>query len=171
MNNEEILKQILTKVENIENFLMTPGKVEIDIKTNNSSKKPKKAIIGMNRLESKKQSKDRKLSLSSKLNRSQYPEIHNIKNLLPLALLILKEMKNKGIECLTPPEISFILKEVFNITKKSERISVALNQKGSLKYTDRKRFFIGKTLAYNYSISEEGGEYLENKLKKKIKNG
>jgi hypothetical protein len=172
LKNREILNKILNKVEQIEKIIINPNKSKNESleKTSSQNNFPEKSTNKLTGAELKRHSEERKLFLSSKLNRSQYPEIHNIKNILPLALFILNSMKNKGIEDLTPPEISFILKEVFNIQKKSERISVALNQTSSLKYTDRKRFFIGKTLAYKYSISEKGKDYLKDKLNEN-KNG
>jgi len=130
-------------------------------------KKLKGNNFGQSGLKAKEESEKKKRELASKLNRSQYPDLYKLKGILPEALYVLKIMKEKGVEGLTPPEIQFILKEIFRIKRSAEAVSVALNRKGAMKYTDRNRKIIGGViLAYTYELMVDGEDYLKEKLKK-----
>ena len=163
----EAFKKILDKILETPPALIPP---QTSIKTQKESFKRKKTktakgIRGTAGLKLKEESEKKKQTLADKLNRSHYPLIYKFRNILSRSLYILKIMKEKEEKNLTPPEIQFILKEVFGIKESSEAISVALNRNEARRCTARKKITIGRTIAYSYEIMREGEIYLEDKGK------
>jgi hypothetical protein len=169
----EAFKKILDKLFEI------PRQINSEYNEQDSQKSPRetkkkvkkkssgKGNVGIAGLKIKEESEKKKRELAEKLNRTEYPEIHNLKGILSQALYILKIMKEKGVKGLTPPEIQFILREVFGIKQSPEAISVALNRKESRKCINRKRTIVGRTVTYIYEIMREGENYLEKKQNNK----
>ena len=153
----EAFKKILDKLLQEENDFTTNLKIppkkfsqKNKIKTNQSN------------LKLKEESEKRKKDSADKINRTNHPKIHEFNNTLTRALYVLKIMKEKNVDGLTPPEIAFILKEVFRIKARNEAVSVAL--KDAHKYVDRRKIIIGHASAYVYRLMKNGEDYLENNL-------
>ena len=130
------------------------------------SKSNKKVKPNKSNAKAKEEADKRKRELAEKINRTEYPEIHKLNSSLAKALYVLKIMREKGADGLTPPEISFILKEVFRIKASKELISVSLNRNEAHRSVDRSRIIIGRTVAYVYKLMKGGEDYLEEELKK-----
>lgn len=161
----------------LDNLLNLDHLKENDLKENwkkskneKTKKKSKSKTLGEAGLAVKKELEGKKRKLSDMLNRSEHPLIYKLEKVLPQSMYLLKIMKEKNVESLTPPEIQFILKETFGIKSKAEHISTALNRKGSKPYTDRTRIRIGKTVAYKYNIMKAGEDYIGEKIKNGSKN-
>ncbi len=116
--------------------------------------------------ELKAETEKRKRELAEKINRTEFQEIHKLPSALSKSFYILKIMRDKGKDGLTPPEISYILKEVFRIKASNQLVSVSLNKPEAHKYVDRNRIIIGKSVAYVYKLMKPGEEYLAGELKK-----
>ncbi len=156
----EAFKKILDKL------LESPAQVQRPKASQPLDKRKKKkrstsGNLGKAGVKAKEKSEKKKRELATKLNRSHYPDIYDLKKILPQALYVLNIMKKKEIGGLTPPEIRFILKEVFGINHSPESISVSLNRREAKKYTARKRIVIGRTVAYVYEIMKAGEDYLD----------
>lgn len=152
----EAFKKILDKLleEDIERRVPKRRGVSSPIKINKSNKRVKE------------EADSRKRNLASKINRTEHVEIHNLVTALTKSLYILKIMKEKGEDGLTPPEISFILKGVFREKVSPAAVSMALKE--AHKYVDREPITIGHATAYIYKIMKNGEDYLENILEKTL---
>jgi len=166
----EAFKKILDKL--LEN---TPV-IQFPKESPNYSKPPrkikvsKKGNLGKAGIRVKEESEKKKRELAEKLNRSHYQEIFKLKGILPKSLYVLRIMKEKGVKNLTPPEIQFILRDVFGISENAAAISVALNRKRARGYTNRNRTVVGRTITYNYELMKFGEDYIEGFFKKKKNN-
>jgi len=107
-----------------------------------------------------------KRSLAEKINRTEHQKIHDLKTTLARVLYVIKIMKEKEVDGLTPPEIEYILREVFKIKISKQLISVSLNRNEGPKCADRTRKVLGKSVAYKYKLVKIGEDFLERKLKK-----
>ena len=146
---------------------------QIPVRSIEKTKRKKKSTqnnFGKINQKAKEESEKRKRELANKISRSQYQNIYELKSILPKALYVLFIMKEKGVKGLTPPEIQFILKEVFSIKQTSESISVALNRKEAMKYTDRNRITVGRAIAYVYEIMIDGENFIKKVLGKQNNN-
>ncbi len=144
---------------------MTP--IDTKPKKNSSSKKRKlNSSLNQSNAQKKEEAEKRKRELAEKINRTEHSDIHNLKRTLAQALYVLKIMQDKDVNGLTPPEISYILKEVFKLKVSGETISMNLNRKEAQKYVDRNRIIVGKAVAYVYKLMKGGEDYLKEELKK-----
>ena len=139
----------------------------MNLKKNGSNKKRKiNTTLNQSNTQKKEEAEKRKRELAEKINRTEYSEIHDLKRTLTKTLYILKIMRDKNVDGLTPPEISYILKEVFKIKISGELVSINLNRKESQKYVDRSRIIIGRAVAYVYKLMKGGEDHLNEELKK-----
>jgi hypothetical protein len=150
----EAFKKILDK-------LLEEGSIQ---KVSNKKKRSSSVKSNKSNKRIKEESESRKRNLASKINRTEHVEIHNLTNALTKSLYVLNMMKEKGEDGLTPPEISFILKEIFREKVNPPTVSMAL--KDAHKYVDRDKIIIGHAVAYVYKIMKNGEDYLKNILKK-----
>jgi len=166
----EAFKKILDKLLEVPTQIVQPVETQNNLNQKVIPTRKKSKLKSTNRgtagIKLKKESEDKKRQLAEKLNRSEYQEVHKLKSILLKALFILKIMREKGVKCLTPPEIQFILREVFQIKQEATAISVSLNRKKAIAYTHRTRRVIGRTLAYEYEIMKDGEDCLKKYLGK-----
>jgi len=130
---------------------------------NKSSKKRK---LNQSNAKLKEEVEKKKRELADKVNRAEHFEIHDLKKTLAKALYVLKIMRDKEVDGLTPPEISYILKEVFKIKVSGESVSINLNRREAQRFVDRNRTIVGKAVAYVYKLMKGGEDYLEEELRK-----
>ncbi len=149
---KKILDKLLEEESATRKRLSKRKRVSSTTKPNKSNKKIKE------------EAESRKRNLASKINRTEHTEIHNLKNALTKSLYVLKMMKEQEEDGLTPPEISFILKEVFR--EKVSQGAVGMALKDAHKYVDRERITIGYATAYVYRIMKNGEDYLEEQFEK-----
>lgn len=135
-------------------------------KKSNSKKRKGNDNLHKTNAQRKEESSKRKQELAEKINRTEHSEIHNLQRTLSKALYVLKIMREKDEDGLTPPEISYILKEVFKIKVSGELVSTNLNRKEAQKFVDRSRIVVGKAVAYVYKLMKGGEDYLEEELAK-----
>jgi hypothetical protein len=130
-------------------------------KKNNAGKKNKsKNTLNSSNAKLKEETEKGKRELAEKINRTEYSEIHDLPKTLAKVLYVLKIMQGKKVDSLTPPEISYILKEVFKIKISGELVSINLNRKEAQKFVDRTRIVVGKAVAYKYKLMKGGEDYL-----------
>lgn len=161
----EAFKKILDKLLEID-IIETPKNAKDPSRKKNKGNKKKRGVRGVAGVEARKESEKKKEELAKKLNRTEFQEIHKLKTILNRSLYILKIMHEKEIKSLSPPEINYILKEVFKISPSAESISVALNRRKAQQYVNRSKEIIGRTLTYKYELMKLGEDYLEKELKK-----
>ncbi|MBI5803806.1 hypothetical protein HY450_01015 [Candidatus Pacearchaeota archaeon] len=143
------------------------GNSYVKRKKNNSGKKRKiNDTLNQSNAQKKEEAEKRKRELAEKINRTEHPEIHDLQRTLAKSLYVLKIMRDKKVDGLTPPEISYVLKEVFKIKISGELVSTNLNRKEAQKYVDRNRIVVGKAVAYKYKLMKGGEDYLKTELKK-----
>ncbi|MDP2672664.1 MAG: hypothetical protein Q8O84_02535 [Nanoarchaeota archaeon] len=154
------------------NYSPTSGMISNDYnfaktKKNSSAKKRKiNNTLNKSNTQKKEEAEKRKQELAKKINRTEYSEIHDLKRTLTKILYVLKIMRDKEVDGLTPPEIAYILKEVFKIKISGELASINLNRKESQKYVDRSRIVVGRAVAYVYKLMKSGEDHLDEELKK-----
>lgn len=175
----EAFKKILDKLlepnapmQLLPNYIPQTSQFSIDNvnrkqKKNSLNKKRKiNNTLNNSNAQKKEEAEKRKRELAEKINRTEYSEIHDLKRTLTKVLYILEIMRDKDVDGLTPPEISYILKEVFKIKISGELVSINLNRKESQKYVDRSRIIIGKAVAYVYKLMKGGEDHINEELKK-----
>jgi hypothetical protein len=142
---------------------------DLPVKTRKNGSGKKRRIndaLNQSNAQKKEEADKRKRELADKINRTEYPKIHDLERTLAKALYVLKIMQDKKVDGLTPPEISYILKEVFKIKISGELVSTNLNRKEAQKYVDRNRIVVGRAVAYVYKLMKGGEDYLETELKR-----
>lgn len=136
---------------------------DISIKT---TKKPTKK--GNTRVViSKKVSENENISkIKDNLNRTEFPNIYELKSVGDQATYLLKIVKEKiGIDGLTPPEISFVLTNIFRIPVTRQAVSVALNSKKYIAFVHRLEVNTKGVLTYIYKLMKPGEDYLQELIK------
>lgn len=97
--------------------------------------------------------------INEKLNRTDFPKIHELKGARDRSLYLLKICKeNLDIDGLTPAEISYVLTEIFRIPTSKEAIGMILM--GS-QYVHR----VKKNSTFIYKLMKPGEDYLNPLLK------
>ncbi|MBX4212556.1 hypothetical protein KW787_03840 [Candidatus Pacearchaeota archaeon] len=98
----------------------------------------------------------------SNINRTEYPEIHQLDNNLDRALFILKLMKDKGYDGLNPSQINQILTTVFRVKSNKPVVSMALIR--DKHYTEKKPEMYKGTKANTFRIMHKGEQYVDDIL-------
>lgn len=97
----------------------------------------------------------------SSINKTEHPEIYEIKSVMDLCLFALKIAKDRGKDGLTPAEIYSILFEIFRVKVNIHSINMALRRD---KYYVERKGGTGKRVVKTYYIVKKGEDQINQKL-------
>jgi len=107
--------------------------------------------------------------VKNKLNRTEYPIMYELNIVLDKSLYLLKIVKDKlDIDGLTPPEMSYILTNIFRIGTSRQSIGIALMKSKYVHRVEKSKEGAGRS-TYIYKIMKPGEDYLEEVMNTKNK--
>ncbi len=166
-NLKDIVARAKEAVEELEEPLKTEGfkTVLARLLDSNAQSEKQEKVKKTFPKQQKTERNDEIDEMCSKINRTEFPKIHELKKALDQALYTLKIARDvAGIDGLLPLQISRILGSVFKIRVTSAAVNMAL---GNVKtYVDRKPVRVKGGQGYKYFLMHEGETYLEDQLKK-----